>query len=296
MIKAQRFNITVLVRKPPIDIPESCTANVIVKTVDFTSAESLTSALAGQDALIDATFDGADPGLSIRLVDAAVAAGVKHVIPSEFSGDPENSKARALPPFQPKSATYKHLCQLGRENKITWSAVCNNAFLDWGLRMSFLGIDLKDRKIEYLNGGKLVIPWTMLDAVGTAVANLLSLDDTGRERVRNRVCYIYSMLKSQKEVADLAKEALRSDRDRGDGAREWTEENLDMEKVLGEAMGEMKAGNVTFKVIGDMIRYSISTPGFTGVPKVDDNELLGVKTLTDQEVNEVITKIAGEMK
>ena len=73
--------------------------------------------------------------------------------------------------------------------------------------MSFLGIDLKDRKIEYLNGGKLVIPWTMLDAVGTAVANLLSLDDTGRERVRNRVCYIYSMLKSQKEVADLAKEA-----------------------------------------------------------------------------------------
>lgn len=237
----------------------------------------------GKDALVDATSNPADPTLSIRLVDAAVAAGVYRILPAEFSSDPENSKARHLPPFQGKSQAYKYIQKLGRENKITWTAVSNHALFDWGLRMGFVGIDLAGKKIDYMNDGTLVIPWTLMSSVGTAVANILLRP----EETRNRVCYIYDILKSQKEVADLTKSAL--------GNEGWQEQKLDMDKVFEEAMTELQAGNVTFKVIGDMIRFSISTPGFVEVPEKDDNELLGVKLLSDEEVKQSIKQIASEL-
>ncbi|KAH6714978.1 hypothetical protein DL95DRAFT_479692 [Leptodontidium sp. 2 PMI_412] len=273
------FDVTVLVRKPRDDLPSS----VKVKVVDFDSVASLSEALKGKDALVDATSNPADPTLSIRLVDAAVAAGVYRILPAEFSSDPENSKARHLPPFQGKSQAYKYIQKLGRENKITWTAVSNHALFDWGLRMGFVGIDLAGKKIDYMNDGTLVIPWTLMSSVGTAVANILLRP----EETRNRVCYIYDILKSQKEVADLTKSAL--------GNEGWQEQKLDMDKVFEEAMTELQAGNVTFKVIGDMIRFSISTPGFVEVPEKDDNELLGVKLLSDEEVKQSIKQIASEL-
>lgn len=279
LLANESFNVTILVRKPPTSVP----SNVKVNEVDFDSIASITEALKGQDALVDASSNPADPTLAIRMIDAAVAAGIYRIIPSEFSSDPENSKARALPPFMGKSQAYTHIQKLGSENKITWTAVSNNAFFDWGLRMAFVGIDLKGKKIDYMNDGTMVIPWTLLSSVGTAVANILSKP----EETKNRVCYIYDVKKSQKEVADLAKSAV--------GSEGWQEQKLDMDKVLGEAMTELQAGNVNFKVIGDMIRYSISTPGFVEVPKKDDNALLGVKALSDEEIKQVIKKIAGEL-
>lgn len=149
--------------------------------------------------------------------------------------------------------------------------------------MGFVGIDLAGKKIDYMNDGTLVIPWTLMSSVGTAVANILLRP----EETRNRVCYIYDILKSQKEVADLTKSAL--------GNEGWQEQKLDMDKVFEEAMTELQAGNVTFKVIGDMIRFSISTPGFVEVPEKDDNELLGVKLLSDEEVKQSIKQIASEL-
>lgn len=46
-----------------------------VKIVDFTSVESLSAAIAGQDAVIDTTFSP-EIGTPLRLIDAAAEAGV----------------------------------------------------------------------------------------------------------------------------------------------------------------------------------------------------------------------------
>ena len=166
--------------------------------VDFDSVSSLTETLKGQDALVDATSTP-DPSLSIRLIDAAVAAGVYRVLPAEFSSDPENTKARALPPFQGERVVYEYIQKLGNENKITWTAMSNTAFLDWGLRMGFVGIDLVNKKIDYMNDGTMVVPWTLLSSVSEAVVNVLSKP----EHTKNRVCHISNIQKSQKDVSAL---------------------------------------------------------------------------------------------
>jgi uncharacterized protein YbjT (DUF2867 family) len=77
------FNVTVLTRTPnPFPAAEQ------VKVVDFTSVASLTSALAGQDAVIDTTFSP-EIETPLRLIDAAVQAGVYRlfVSPSLHYGD-----------------------------------------------------------------------------------------------------------------------------------------------------------------------------------------------------------------
>jgi hypothetical protein len=251
--------------------------------VDFDSIDQLTDALTGQDAVVDA-ISSPDPSFSMRLMDAAVSAGVYRYVPPEFSNDPDNIKTRSLPVFLGKRQTYEHIQKLARDNKITWTAVSNSAFLDWGLRTSFVNIDLAKKKVVLMNDSSHVFPWTDLSSVGTAVANAL----VHAEETKNRTCYIYSIQKSQREVADLAKEAI--------GAKGWETQSVDMEEVFEEAMSAVSAGDYSWKVMGDLIRYSISTPGYSGRLEKDDNELLDVRPMSDEQVKELICKICEEME
>jgi hypothetical protein len=48
------------------------------------------------------------------------------------------------------------------------------------------------------------------------------------------------------------------------------------------------------QVIGDIICFSISTPGYIQGLEKTDNDLLGVKAMSDAEVQELIREIARE--
>ncbi|KAF2852484.1 NAD(P)-binding protein [Plenodomus tracheiphilus IPT5] len=82
------FNITILVRKDPstYTIPSTVKA----RQIDLTSHSSLVEALTGIDAVV--VFSSFEPGhqqdiLQIALINAAIAAGVKLFIPSEWAPD-----------------------------------------------------------------------------------------------------------------------------------------------------------------------------------------------------------------
>ncbi|KAL6922408.1 hypothetical protein FSHL1_006368 [Fusarium sambucinum] len=276
--KSGHFNVTVLTRKTTKDIP----TETGVKVVNFESILDLTAALKGQDALVDAT-SVPDPSFAIRLMDAAAAAGVYRMIPAEFSSDPMNGKARGLPPFQGKAHALEHIQKLADDKKITWTAISNHAFLDWGLRKSFIGIDLQNKSIDYLKPSLTVVPLTTLESVGTAVANALIKD----KATKNRVCYICNTQKTQKELAELSKRAL--------GEEGWKTKDVDTKEAFEKAMVQLQAGQVDMQVIGDIIRFSISTPGYIQELEKTDNDLLGVKEMSDTEVQELIRKIARQM-
>lgn len=278
LFESAEFNVTVVVRKPGAPL----TPGVTVKVADFSSVESLAEAFQGQDAIIDAT-SGPDFTVNIRIIDAAVMAGVSRIIPAEFSADPENSKARTMPVFQGKDTTFRHLKNLANEGKITYTTISNGAFVDWCLGNGFMNIDIHNKTIQLMNGGTLVVPWTALGSVAKATVQALRL-----ESAKNRSFFIHSFQKSQKEVADLAKEAL--------GSEGWETTTLNMDEVLASAMAQMQAGNVNMQVIGDMIRFINSTKGYCGVWERDDNAILGVSTMSNEEIKELIKKIAGSKK
>jgi hypothetical protein len=135
-----------------------------------------------------------------------------------------------------------------------------------------------------MNDGSHVFPWTVLSAVGTAVSNTL----TQAEKTKNRTCYIYSIQKSQKDIVAIAKDAL--------GAENWDIQGQHMETTLEDALTAVKSGDYSWKVMGDLIRYSISTPGYTGRLEQDDNGLLGVRPMSDEQVKTLIQQISEELK
>lgn len=101
-----------------------------VVTADYNSVSSLAAAFAGQDAVVS-TIASAALQDQQALIDAAVQAGVKRFIPSEFGSNVTNEKTRGLAVFAGKLATVDYLKK--KEGEITWSALLNGGFLDWGL-------------------------------------------------------------------------------------------------------------------------------------------------------------------
>lgn len=279
LVSSGSFNITVLTRRSNTNFPVGVTA----KVVDFSSSAALGLALQGQDAVVDAILSP-DPTVSIGLIDAAVTAGVYRYIAPEFSIHPKFDKARSLPIFRGKAQIYDYLQMVSNDKKITWTAISNGAFLDWCLRTGFLNLDLTNKTIVLMDDGGRVIPLTVLPAVGTAVANALAQ----AKETENMHCSIYSVQKSQKEIADLAKEAL--------GADGWDVESQDMEKVFEGALSATNKGDFSWTVIGDLIRYSLATPGYSGPFEQNHNDLLGVRPMSDEQVKALIKEISGDLK
>ncbi|KAL0942037.1 Bifunctional pinoresinol-lariciresinol reductase [Colletotrichum truncatum] len=279
LVSNGNFQITVLRRNDNNALPVGVKSQV----VDFDSSNALITAMKGQDVLIDATST-LDARLSIRLMEAAAAAGVKRIIASEFSADPTNVKTRSLPVFKGKAEAHEHLKALAADGRITYTAISNNAFLDWKLRIGLMNIDLANKKVNLMNDGNVKFYWTLLSSVADAVINSLLRS----EETKNRICYIFNTYKSQAEMADLAKEAL--------GHEGWQITQTDTEKAFLEASKNWDAGNISFQVIGDMIRYANSTPEYSPKLKTDHNELLGVQELTDFDIRQLMKEIAGELR
>ncbi|KAH9874042.1 hypothetical protein IAQ61_004670 [Plenodomus lingam] len=278
LVDCGKFKVTVLTRKEGQEVPSGVTA----KVVDTNSVESITEALRGQDAFVDAS-SGPDPGLPGRFVEAAAAAGVYRMIAGEFSVDPRNTEARKPLVFHGKNLALQQLEKLAAEGKITWTTISNGAFLDWNLRSGFINIDIFEKKIKYLNEGNTKLAWTMLADVGTAVANAL----IKHEETKNRNLYISSIIKTQSDVANLAKEVLGSDG--------WQEEHQNMDERLKAATENMMAGKVDMGVIGDMIRWSTQVPQ-PAWNQQEDNKLLGVTPMSDDELRQLIKNVRAERK
>lgn len=124
------FNVTILTRPSSTATypPSVCT-----HPTDFTSATSLASAFQNQDAVIDSgpatAFSEKKP-----LVDAALKAGVKRFIPSEFGADTRkfdlNSGLGKI--LGGKTETVEYLVKLAGENSgFSWTGLATGSFLDW---------------------------------------------------------------------------------------------------------------------------------------------------------------------
>jgi uncharacterized protein YbjT (DUF2867 family) len=117
------------------------------------SAPPLLQAFEGQDAVVSliATISTREQA---SIIDAAVAAGVKRFIPSEYSIDTSNPEVAILiPPAQGKQETIK--CLRTKESSgLSWTAIFVGAFFDWAFqRPGLLGRNLPARKAVIFDGG-----------------------------------------------------------------------------------------------------------------------------------------------
>ena len=277
LIRSGRFNLTVLKRPAS---SATYPSSVTVTEADLASLDSVTSALKGQDAVVSTLGTAGLPGQPL-IVDAAVQAGVKRFLPSDFGCDIANPKAGVMPVFKYKVDTHKHLREVAASNpSFTYSLVCTNAFLDWGLEKNFL-LNWSESKPKLYDGGNSIFSATTLDTIGDAVVGVLSHP----EETKNRFVYVKDIDVSQKQLLEIAKKI--------DPSKKWEEPtNVDTAELEKSSNESLAKGQVTLPVMfGYLFRAIFGPPEYGGHWKQTDNELLGIKGKTEADVEDIFKKL-----
>lgn len=271
------FVVTALTRKGGNASKIPSNPNVTIKEVDYASVESLTQALQGVEVVVSTVASEA-LGAQNPLIDAAVAAGVKRFLPSEFGSNLGNPKTAALPVFGAKIATAKYLEEVTAKNpQFTYTLVYNGPFLDWGIAVGFV-INPKEHTATLYNGGDRVFSATTLPTIGKAVVGVIK----NQAETANRAVYVQDASTTQNKMIAYAKEK--------DG-KDWTTSVVDTEESRQASIKALQSGkveNMGLLMVG-FIMSAVFQEGYGGEWSAkSDNKLLGITDLTEQELKKLV--------
>lgn len=274
LIASAKFNIKVLRRNGS---KSTYGSGVNVVDVDFESVESLKLALAGQDAVV-APLGASALGLQRQLIDASIAVGIQRFIPSEFGSDLENANARNLPVFAGKVEIGDYLREKTKSSALTFTLVSNGAFLDWGLEMGFL-LDTSEYKPTIFNGGDFRFSTTTLRSVGDAVVGILDHP----EETKNRTVYIEDLKISQNELLALAQRVAPE--------KEWRPQPNTLDAVTKRADERLAQQLFDMETFVPYLHRAVLDPAYGGAFQKTDNELLGLKGKTEEDVFQIMSRV-----
>ncbi|KAK5171966.1 uncharacterized protein LTR77_003603 [Saxophila tyrrhenica] len=203
LTKDGSFNVTVLAR----DSSSSTYPPTVQlrKVSDDFPHDELVRALRGQDVVVS-TIGLLAQANEYKLVDAAVEAGVKRFIPSEWGMDNSDINNQELcPVFKGKGEMERYLRSKESED-FSWTALATSIWLEWALETTFLGIDAKapynvgvsgnGRKVDYWRDGTHAFSCTTLEYCGAALVALLKHPEVG---INQRV-FLSPFEASQREI------------------------------------------------------------------------------------------------
>jgi nucleoside-diphosphate-sugar epimerase len=214
-------------------------------------------------------------------IDAAIAAGVKRFLPSEFGSDVSNPLNAALPVFDYKVATRKHLeAAISKQEgeKMTYTYVINGPFLDWGLEKSFL-INFKEPPVKLYDNGTALFSTTTLDTVGKAVVGILSHP----KETENRNVFIEDLQITQKRFLELAEKIT---------GKKYETVNVDTAALKKGSDEALAKGEVTPTTIVSYLFPAVFGGEQYGNPwRETDNKLLGLEERSEEVVEDVLKQV-----
>ena len=255
----------------------SIPAGVRIATVDYSSIESLTEALKGQDAVVSCVAGLALPSQP-NIVEAASAVGVKRFIPAEFGADTLNPQTRAFPILKDKIRVQTLLAEKYEQTGMTYSLLYTGLFFDWGLENGMI-LGVRSRRGTLYDGGKAVFSTTTVATVGKGIAGcLLHPDET-----KNRGVYIQDAAISQKKLVEMTSKV-------NPGGWDLKEASTDELVKQAAAAHERKDPN-PMSMVGSIFGMYFGHETYGQLFKKLDNELLGIKGMSDEEIETLIKDI-----
>ncbi|PNS19236.1 hypothetical protein CAC42_2413 [Sphaceloma murrayae] len=259
--------------------PDKVNKSATIKQVDPTDNASVTAALKGVDAFVSVVGNSAF-GQQSALIDAAIAAGVKFFIPSEFGSNTENAKTAALPVFGAKIQTQKYLEE--KKDKIGYAFINNGAFLDWGIKNNFI-LNISGGVNRVYDGGDVQWSGTNLSDIGKAVAGVLKNTD----KYNGKFVHINTTVTSQNKLLAAAKKA---------GVEVKTEPASTAEVYKG-SMDTLQSGkgDIGAAMLGFIIN-ALYDPSYGNLYEQTDSKDLGIKVLNESELEELVAEIVKAKK
>lgn len=266
------FQVTILTRSKK---PGAYDAGAKVVEVDFTSVESLTAALKGIDGLVS-TVAGTAVENQALLIDAAVAAGVKRFIPSEYGSCTTSPELEAFPIYAPLFKIKKYLQEKAKAGELSWTVLACGAFLEFLFGGPML-LDFENHKATLFDEGDNRISTTSLPNVGKAIVGILK----NFEATKNKVVRTSEAILTQNRLLRIA-ERLRPD-------IKWESTNVQTSAVLKEGLDGVGAGDFSMPIIMKILTGTAGAGDIYGAAYDEtDNELLGVKELTEEDLKKLV--------
>lgn len=187
---------------------------------------------------------------------------------------------RDFPLVKEKVAVHDALKKVSSSSGMNYTLVCTGPFLDWGIAAGLI-MNLKEKIIHLYDGGDRVFSATTLLSVGKAVVGVLRHP----QQTKNRAVYVRDTATTLKKLAAMAKEAT--------GAEGWKEIVVSIDELLEQAWAELKKDKPNPSIfLLNFIKAAIFGEGYGGHFETTDNELLGIKEMSDAEVQAVVHSLA----
>lgn len=211
------------------------------------------------------------------MFEAAVEAGVKRVMPSEFSSNLEAKvKETKLPNVSEKLEIREYIESLANQGKIEWSSVNNGPFFDLGMKMGFMGPRLQSKTATFHNGGDIPVCATSTDDIAKAVALVLQHPD----ETRNKPVYVYSALVTERKVTDIASKLT---------GIEFKIVQADIQKGADEYFEKLEKGENDPRLRFNLYFLMMYGPGYGGnYADIAMNKMLGLRVMDNAEIERKI--------
>ncbi|KAL4914322.1 hypothetical protein BDW62DRAFT_190562, partial [Aspergillus aurantiobrunneus] len=268
LLKAQ-FTVTVLSRSSNStgDLPPGVTS----KQVDYTSIESLKTALQSHDVVISTITPAAIP-LQKPIIDASIQAGVKRFIPAEFGAMSSDPAAKHLPIHAPAVEIQDYLAEKSKAGEIEHTIFGVGLFLELLCSVPHI-VDFENHAVSLYDGGVKPFSVSRLSTVAKAVVASLQKPD----QTRNRVVRVHDTVLTQRQVFDMAKKHSPGET--------WSETSLDAEAEVARALGSLQKGFDPALLAALFVAALLSGKYGAAYSQVD-NGLLGLGFLSEEEVEQ----------
>jgi len=166
---------------------------------DYPDAD-LIAAFRGQDVILNTLNMGLASAAAQqeRFVDAALAAGVRRFVPSEYGLNNANPAAQAVSAvFARKGAAQARLRGLAAAGRLEWTAFATGLWLRWNMDKGFAGMRARDGRFSLWDGGRAAFSASTEENTARAVARALT---THAAATRNRTVFLQDFRTSQAEV------------------------------------------------------------------------------------------------
>lgn len=254
-------------------------AGVKFAVVDYNSIDSLEAAFRGQDAIVSTVGMEAIPSQK-SVMDAAIKAGVKRVIPSDFGALTTDPNASHFPHHRGMIDIQNYLHAKADAGLIEYTILSVGAFTE------FLGsnllMDWQYKHAEIWGGGRVLVSTTSLAATGKAVASALK----DLEATKNRNVFVHEYAVSQEQYLDMAKKYAKPDTKWSVVKIEDAETELERRACVLSEQGDMAS-------IFSFIKGTLLSGKYNSHYKHTDNSIVGLAELSEAEFEAKVANLCS---
>ncbi|KAI1184124.1 NmrA-like family protein [Nemania serpens] len=264
------FNLTILKR-------ESSKSRLpghlkVITIADSYPIEDLTAAFRDQDVVVNCmtTFS---VGNQFRMVDAAIAAGVKRYVPSEYGLNNMRPDAQALNSvFGNKGRLQAYLRAKADEGQIEWMSISCGIWLKWSMKHDFAGLHVQEQRFAFWDDGTGYFSCTTEENTAAGLVQALKMP----EETKNTNVLLSDFAITQKQLLDAVEKVQ--------GVKYKTE-TINNEELIKEKQAAVREGD-EFATLA-LIETGLVTGRFGGHLEKEGvimNQKLGLPKKTLDEV------------